>query len=379
MSINLGICKDESNDSVFNLRCVCNGGDTRMIITKNDIELFSTSCKIDKNISNFESCKKTIHSNSYDFMSLNGSPLLYFFKPEFNSLTAFGERLLKVVFNEDVLKVNQNITNTPNETITLGGTINFIKTKSYNPIFIIPTKFQNETTLISVKNSIDESVVFHFNQTSRELSLSSLNGNETYTIEINYLEKSNGTIVNSLTQTYDIYVEKKKLASYELKQVDVLSVNNIIPKVDIDNDLKIVVKNVNQNISFSSVMVNIPNVLGTIKSTYLTESNGIYDLNVEYDVIGLLESNELYTINITGLKNALTNELYPDRTSQFATNVFHSCVKRTYVSDIFMNITNVPFNNDTVYFMNETEYDLSVEALIGYYNENIETELNTIC
>lgn len=363
----LNVCKDELAETrPFFIKNVCNGRENKLVITQNDIELYSIPVDISKAVLNYETFKKIIKPNSYTKLSLDTNPAFYLFKPKYISTLEWENRNVQLINSNDIERITNNLNSTPNSTITLG-LVNTIETPSYRPVIKIPSVYLSEEILISIKDSYSNSISFTFNVTSKTITFSeNLLGNGTYDIEIKYLEKSGDSIINTTIKDYTIKVIKKKLEEYNYVTV---TSNQII---DIDNDIEILVENVPKGISLEQVSIGIPNVNFNVRERKVVKVGETYTMKLKVDFTGNLRENESYTVSLTNMYDILNEEELEDITLNFYTRPFHSFVSRLNFSDILLRISNVDESNDYFYLVNNSPTEISVCGLIAYSDKNID-------
>lgn len=363
----LNVCKDELAETrPFFIKNVCNGRENKLIITQNDIELYSIPIDISKAVLNYETFKKIIKPNSYTKLSLDTNPAFYLFKPKYISTLDWESRNVQLISSSDIERIANNLNTTPNSTITLG-LVNTIETSSYQPIIKIQSVYTEEEILITIKDSIGNSVPFTFNSTNKTIIFSNnLLGNGAYDIEIKYLEKSGDSIINTTVKDYTIKVIKKKLEQYDYVEV---SSNQII---DIDNDVEVIVENIPKGISLEQVSVSIPGIHFNVRERKIIRVDDTYTMKLKIDFVGNLHENESYTVTLSNLYDILNGEELSDITINFYTRPFHSFVSKFNFSDIFLRISNVDEANDYFYLVNNSPTEISVCGLIAYSDKNID-------
>jgi RNAse (barnase) inhibitor barstar len=365
----INLCKDYCDLSIpFFIKLDSSGGEARLIVTQNDIEIYSMPYNVSKTLTNYETFKKVLKPQSLTKVNLEKNTVFYILTSKFSSITDWNQRNVQIVTSSDIRKVRTYLYNTPSHDITLG-LINNIETTSYEPTVKIPKVYDEEDVLIQVTDITGMSIPLTFNKDEYVINFKDkLLGNNVYNINLTYLIK-NSSVVETSNKNYTLKVIKKKLEHYHHIPV----YENFNTYIDVDNDLNIILKNVPKNISLDNLNISIPNVyhFNIKEQTLIQEKNNTFTLNIKIDFVGLLNMPNQYVINIDNIYDVITNDIYPSRKVLFRTNNFHTCVHKTNFSEIYLRSSNISELEDYIFLVNETKENISVYGLVGYSDKEI--------
>lgn len=366
----INLCKDPCDEkSPFFIKADCSGNDGKIVVTQNDIEVYTIPYKLHKTVTNYETFKKVLKPNTSTKVNLDANPVFYLFTPIFTSSFDWKDRNVQVVTSSNIEKIESNLYNTPNLLLNLG-LVNSIETSSYNPIIKIPKVYTNEDVYIEIKDLAGNTISHTFNKYKYIINFNNrLLGNNKYFINIKYLQKdSNGNIIETTVKEYTIKIIKKKLATYDFISLyeEITNGNN---SLDVDNDIEIILKDVPKGISLEQINIKIDDLYHFIikERKLIKEEDNTYTAKIKIEIIDFLQNNKQYKIEITDIFDILNSEELEDREIIFKTNFFHRCVHKTNFSDVYLRSINSSENgNAYFYLVNNGKYDISIYGLIGY-------------
>lgn len=369
MSNIINLCKDTCDqDHPFFIKAICDGNDGRIVVTQNDIEVYSLPYKLHKTITNYETFKKVLRVNSVTKINLDINPVFYLFSPVFSSSFNWRDRNVQIVTQKNIDKVEGNLYNTPDINVSLG-LINNVETSSYNPTIKILKVYPIEEVFVEITDLKNNAVNFTFNKYDYSITLNErLIGNNIYFFKIKYLSKNvKGEIVETTVKNYSLRIIKKKLIHYDF--IEIYEDNET--KIDVDNDIDLIIKDVPKGISLEQLNINIPEVYDfIIKDKRLIKEGDNYTIKIKIEIVGLLKSNSLYKIYVSNISDVLTGEEYEDREILFRTNTFHTCVHKSNFSDVYLRSVNRSDESDYFYLVNDSDKEISVYGLIGYLDKD---------